>query len=54
MNWFKNAGYAECNKFIEDLIKNHIDYFKTEPGDDNDPPSVKLWVQISTFLALKL
>lgn len=54
MNWFEDAGYAERNKFIEDSIKNHMDYFRTGPGDNAVFPSVKLEVQISTFLALKL
>lgn len=54
MNWFENAEYAERNKFIEDSIKNHIDYFRTGAGDDNVSQSVKLEVQISTFLVLKL
>lgn len=54
INWYENVGYAERNKFIEDSIKNHLDYLTTGPGDDSTSPTVEIEVQISTLLALKL
>lgn len=44
----------ELNKFIEDSIKNHINYVTTGPGDDNISHAVEFEAQISIFLALKL
>lgn len=44
----------ELNKFIEDSIKNHINYVTTGPGGDNISQAVELEAQISIFLALKL
>ena len=45
---------VELNRFIEDSIKNHLDFLTTGPGGDSTSPTVKLEVQISTLLAFKL
>ena len=54
LDWYVKEGYIECNKFIAESIKNHIDYVTTGPGGDNTSPTVELEVQIPILLALKL
>lgn len=54
IKWYEKAGYIKRNKFIEDSIKNHIDYIKIGPGVDNISQSVELEVQIPTLLVFKL
>ncbi len=54
MNWYEKTGYIECNKFIENSLKNHLDYINTGPRGDNISQAVELEAQISIFLASKL
>ncbi|MCM1264753.1 MAG: hypothetical protein NC200_01020 [Candidatus Gastranaerophilales bacterium] len=44
----------ERNSFIENSIKQHLNYVTTGPGSTNTSPTVEIEVQISTSLAFKL
>lgn len=54
INSFKEEGYIELDKFIENSISNHIDNVKTEQRYDNISHSVPLEVKIPILLALRL